>query len=353
MARFIKKRLNKIGTAPGSLIFVGEQKMVAPEIRVIVYSADHIEEFEQQQLADLPGHLKGDNKVWIDVRGIHDPEYIRQIGELFELHPLLQEAVMNTGQRPMFEEFENCFFMVLKMLQSGGGETIDAEQFSMVVTERVLITFQEKPGDVFEPVRGRLRQVNSRLRQRTVDYLCYALVDTIIDQYVVLIERFGERIEEVEDRIISGPQKDVLQAIYANKQEINFLRKVVRPVRECVLQFIRSESELIHTNTQPFLHNLEPLIMLASESIETYRDLLSDQLNIYETTTAGRLNEIMRVLTIFSVIFIPLTFIAGIYGTNFEYFPELKWQYAYPTFWAVLLGTAGLMVWYFRRKNWL
>ena len=353
MARFLSQRSSKIGKAPGSLIFVGQQKMEKPEIKVITYNVDQIQEHEHQSLEDLAAFRQSEDHVWIDVRGIHEPEYIQRIGELFELHPLLQEAVMNTDQRPVFEEYENCLFMVVKMLQNGAEGTIDAEQVSMVVTDKVLITFQEKPGDVFEPVRGRLRLANSRLRQRTVDYLCYALVDTIIDHYVVLIERFGERIEDMEDRITAGPQKDVLTSIYANKREINFLRKVVRPVRECVLAFIKSDSELIDPNTQPFLHNLEPLIILASESIETYRDLLSDQLNIYETTAANRLNEIMRVLTIFSVIFIPLTFIAGIYGTNFEYFPELKWQYAYPTFWAVLVGTAGLMIWYFRRKNWL
>ena len=223
----------------------------------------------------------------------------------------------------------------------------------MVLGKTFLLTFQERPGDVFEPVRDRIRKQKGRIRRVGIDYLAYALLDTIIDNYIVIIERLGEKIEEIEDEILGNPTQDVLARINDYKREMNYLRKAVRPTREFMLQLSRLDSDLIQETTAPFLKDLLDLASQAVDSIDTYRDMLSDHLNIYNTGVSNRLNEIMKVLTIFSAIFIPLTFIAGIYGTNFDNVPELHYRYSYFAMWGVFLSVILAMLRFFRRRCWL
>ncbi len=354
MARFLKKREASKGLAPGSLVFVGDKKVENIRIRVIDYDKDALNEEELKDISKSAKFENTDTVTWINVDGLHDLELMKEIGKIFSIHPLLLEDILNTGQRPKIEEFDNCLFMVLKMLRyDREKQMILAEQLSMVVGKTYLLTFQEKPGDVFEPVRDRIRKQKGRIRITGVDYLSYALLDIIVDNYIHIIEMLGEQIEELEEDVISHPDSILMEKINNFKREMVFLRKSIRPVKEAVVKLSKLDSEFIDDRTIPFLKDLEDHIIQAVESIDTYGDMLSDQLDIYNTGVNNRINDIMRVLTIFAAIFIPLTFIAGIYGTNFEYLPELHFKYSYYIFWGVMITLAVSMIIFFRKKGWL
>lgn len=292
--------------------------------------------------------------TWINVDGLHDVEAIREAGDIFGLHPLLLEDVLNTGQRPKLEEFDDTLFMVVKMLRyDDASGMVLAEQLSMVVGPRFVLTFQEQPGDVFEPVRERLRNRKGRIRSAGSDYLAYALLDSVVDNYIYIIERIGEEIEEIESEVLESMDPDLIGEIGRLKREMSFLRKAVRPAREAILKLSKIDTDLIDDGTVAFLKDLLDISSQATEAIETYREMLSDALNMYNSAVSNRMNDIMKVLTIFAAIFIPLTFIAGIYGTNFEYLPELHYRYGYFVFWGVMIAVAGAMLYYFRKKGWL
>ncbi len=343
-----------MGQAPGELIFIGKQKVQESTIRIIDYDQDNLsEEYLQDINEGLP--FKDTSSVtWLNVYGLHDSELIRSVGAGFGLHPLVLEDISNTGQRPKMEEYDDYLFFVLKLMRYDEKEgKIHSEQLSMVLGKTFLITFHERPADVFEPVRDRIRKHKGRIRKVGIDYLAYALLDTIVDNYIFIIERLGEHIEDIEDEILESPTQDVLARINAYKREMNYLRKSIRPTKEFLLQLNRLDSDLVQEQTMPFLKDLLDLASQAVEVVDTYREMLSDHLNIYNTGISNRLNEIMKVLTIFSAIFIPLTFIAGIYGTNFEHLPELHYRYSYFVFWGVMLAVALIMVRFFKRRNWL
>ena len=286
--------------------------------------------------------------------GLHDLSTMKEIGQTFDLHPLLVEDILNTGQRPKLEVFDNCLFIVLKMIRyEKEKQMIVNEQLSMVLGDTFLLTFQEQPGDVFEPVRERIRNQKGRIRGSGIDYLAYALLDTVVDNYIFIIEKLGEKIEDIEEEVLEKADAGVMEKINIFKREMNFLRKSIRPAREAIIQLSKLDSELIREQTIPFLKDLQDLITHAAEAIDTYRDMLSDQLNLYNSVTSNRLNDIIKVLTIFAAIFIPLTFIAGIYGTNFEYLPELHYKYSYFVFWGVIIIVAAVMLLFFKKKKWL
>lgn len=354
MARFFKKREANKGLAPGSLVFIGNQKVEELRMRVIDYDKTKLDEMELKNIHEGAEYKKTNTVTWINVDGLHDTNKIKQIGDTFELHPLLLEDILNTAQRPKIEEFDNCIFIVVKMMRYDDEKNvIHAEQLSMVLGNTFLLTFQEQPGDVFEPVRERIRKQKGRIRVAGIDYLAYALLDTVVDNYIYIIERLGEQIEDIEEEILDNPESAVMEKINTFKREMNFIRKSVRPTREAIIHLSRLDSDLINESTTPFLKDLEDLITQATEAIDTYREMLSDQLNMYNSNVSNRMNDIMKVLTIFAAIFIPLTFIAGIYGTNFEYLPELRFKYSYFVFWGVMLMVAFSMLIFFRRKKWL
>ncbi len=354
MARFLKKKNASIGQAPGSLIFIGTQKLDQPLVRVIDYDKSSLQEMDISDLGQSVKFKETPTVTWLNIYGLHDTEFIKQIGSIFGLHPLILEDILNTGQRPKMEEYDEHLFFVLKMLRfDKEKEVIISEQLSMILGEKFLITFQEQPGDVFEPVRERIRKQKGRIRGTGIDYLAYALLDTIVDNYMVIVERIGGKIEDIEDEILADPTLEVLEKINNYKREMNYLRKSIRPAREFILQLAKLDSELISEQTTPFLKDLQDLIIQTTEVIDTYREMLSDHLNIYNTGISNKLNEIMKILTIFAAIFIPLTFIAGIYGTNFEYLPELRFKYSYYVFWGVMILVAAIMLRFFKRKGWL
>ena len=354
MARFFKKREQNKGLAPGSLVFIGNNKVEKLLIRIIDYDKNKILEDELKQIAQGKEFVKSNTVTWINIDGLHDLEIIKEIGETFDLHALLLEDILNTGQRPKLEEFDNCLFFVLKMLRfDDEKQLIISEQLSLVLGSTFLLTFQEQKGDVFEPVRDRIRKQKGRIRIAGIDYLAYALLDTVVDNYIYIIERMGEQIEDIEEEILSGQDSTVMEKIINFKREMNFLRKSIRPAREAITQLARLDSDLIHEDTFPFLKDLQDLITQASEAIDTYRDMLSDQMEMYNSSISNKMNDIMKVLTIFAAIFIPLTFIAGIYGTNFEYVPELHFRYSYFILWGVMILVALIMLLFFKRKKWL
>ena len=354
MARFLKKREASIGQDPSELVFIGEQKVQETTIRLIDYDLEHLKE---QDLLDIQSGLsyKETNTItWININGLHDMDLIKEIGTGFGLHPLVLEDIVNTGQRPKMEDYDDYLFFVLKMMRyDPANQKLKNEQLSIVLGKTFLLTFQERPGDVFEPVRERIRKRKGRIRRVGIDYLAYALLDTIVDNYIFIIERLGEQIEEIESEILSNPSQQVLYRINTFKREISYMRKTIRPAKDFVLQLSRLDSDLIHEQTHPFLKDLLDLATQAVEIVDTYREMLSDHLDIYNTSVSNRLNEIMKVLTIFSAIFIPLTFIAGIYGTNFEYLPELHYRYSYLVFWGILIAVALTMIKFFKRRSWL
>ena len=354
MARFFKKREETKGLSPGSLVFVGNKKVENARIRVIDYDGSQLKENELKEIAEGAEFKRTNTVTWINVDGLHDLSLMKEIGDTFELHPLLLEDILNTGQRPKLEEFENCLFLVVKMLRyDKEKQMIISEQLSMVLGQTFLLTFQEQPGDVFEPVRKRIRKQNARIRASGIDYLAYALLDCVVENYVFIVERLGEQIEDMEEEVLKKADSAVMEKINAFKHEMNFIRKTVRPAREAIIQLSKLDSEMIHDQTIPFLKDLQDLVTQAAEAIDVYRDMLSDHLNLYNSVVGNRMNDIMKVLTIFAAIFIPLTFIAGIYGTNFEYLPELKFKYSYFVFWGVMIFVAAAMLLFFRKKKWL
>lgn len=354
MARFFKKREESKGLAPGSLVFIGDKKVENIRIQVIDYDKSKLNESQLEDISQGKEFRATQTVSWINIYGLHDLNFVKKLGEIFELHPLLLEDVLNTDQRPKMEEFDNCLFLVLKMLRYDKEQKIIvSEQLSLIMGSTWLITFQEQPGDVFEPVRDRIRKQKGRIRATGTDYLTYALLDTVVDNYISIIERFGDQIEDIENEVLSDPKPAVMEKISQFRGEMNYLRKTIRPVREALIQLLKSDSEFVQDKTIPFIKDLLDLTTQATEAIDTYREMLSDQLNIYNSSISNRMNEIMKVLTIFAAIFIPLTFIAGIYGTNFEYLPELHFKYSYFIFWGVMITVAIVMLGYFKRKGWL
>jgi magnesium transporter len=354
MARFLKSSESIAGKAPDDLVFVGNQKLENSIIRVIDYNSERIEEIEAGTSEECRRFINTDTITWISVYGLHDLHLIQEIGKDFGIHPLALEDITNTGQRPKFEEYDNMIYLVLKLLIfDQESEIVRSDQLSVVFGENFLISFHEKPIDLFFPLRERIRKHKGRIRKSGPDYLAYALLDVVVDNYMLAIEGIGSRIEDIEDAVLENPNQEVLNQITRYKREVNYLRKTIRPARELIVHLSKNDSELIQEHTLPFWKDLLGLTTQATEVLDSYREMLSDHLNIYNTSTSNKLNEIMKVLTIFAAIFIPLTFIAGIYGTNFEYLPELQFKYSYFIFWGIMISVAGIMVRFFKKKGWM
>ena len=354
MARFIKDRSNASGKAPGSLIFIGRKKMEKPVIRLMDYDSKHLEEKELQNIEECRPCLQTDSVSWINIYGIHDLEMMQQISELFGYSPLFMEDLLNTDQMPKYEDGADYDAFILKMLHYDEQEDqIQAEQLTLVLGKNYVLTLQEQTGDVFNPVRERIRNNKGRVRLNDNDYLAYALLDTLVDHYIVLVETIGRKIEELETQIFRDPDAKVAQQIYHHKTELSFLRKNIRPVKEVMNHLLKSDNHLFQEKNLTFLNDLNDLVNQATEAIELYNGMVSDQLNIYNTQVSNRMNQVMKTLTIFASIFIPLTFIAGIYGMNFEHMPELGYKYSYLIFWVVILIIAISLLRYFRKKKWL
>jgi magnesium transporter len=353
--RFIKKVSRKIGLSPGALVHVGKKKIEKVRIRLIDYDEVQLQEKEPKTIEDCFPFKDLPTVTWVNIDGLHDIEIMEKIGKHFGLHPLVLEDILNTEQRPKLEDFDDYIFVVLKMLHYDESEgEIRAEQISIILGSNFVLSFQERVGDIFNPLRERIRNAKGRVRKMGPDYLAYGLLDAIVDNYFVVLEKLGEQIEGMEEELVTNPTPETLQKIHNLKREMIFLRKSVWPLREVVSRLERGESPLIKEATGIYLRDVYDHTIQVIDTIETYRDMLSGMLDIYLSSISNRMNQVMKVLTIIATIFIPLTFVAGIYGMNFEYMPELKWHWFYPkAFWLVMLGVAALMLVYFRRKRWL
>ena len=354
MTRFVKKQKQEIGLSPDDLIFRGKQKADSVLLRVIDFDADNLEENALDTVTDVLKYQKKPTVTWFNIDGLHNKTIMEEIAKGFQLENLVLAEVMDIHARPRIQEHSNCILISLKMLQSDEDTgIISVENLSIIITESVLISFQEKKGDVFEPVRERIRNQKKRIRNGGTDYLAFALLDIVIDNYIYIIGVLGEKIETLEETLLLEPRKSVIDEIYTYKRELNFLRKSIKPAKEMILTLSKLESEFIDEKTYFHFKELLENINQATDSSETYRDILSDQLNIYHTTISSKLNDIMKFLTIFSVIFIPLTFVAGIYGTNFDVLPELHYKYSYFIMLGVMLSIVIGMLIYFRKRKWL
>ena len=354
MSRFTKKVSHKIGLPPGSLVHVGEKRTETVSIEIIDYDENQVLEKKAVDVEECFPFKDQPTVTWINIDGIHQTDIIEKIGNHFDLHPLILEDIMSTAQRPKMEDFGHYIYIVLKMLQLEDGDSeIKAEQISLIVGSNFVISFQETQGDVFDHVRERIRSGKGRIRKMKSDYLAYALMDAIVDQYFVILEKLGDRIELMEDELLVSPTPETLHEIHSLKSEMIFLRKSVWPLREVISGLERGESSLIQESTVIYLKDVYDHTIQVIDSIETFRDMLSGMLDIYLSSISNKMNEVMKVLTIIATIFIPLTFVAGIYGMNFEYMPELSWRLGYPMFWVVIISVGISMIFYFKRKQWL
>ena len=354
MARFIKKQKHEIGLAPDELLFRGLKKSEEVTIRVIDFDAQKLEENALKEVAEIQKYQDEKTVTWLNIDGLHNPVLMREIAQVFELDDLVLANVMNTTARPAVFEHDNCILISIKMLQLNEDTgLISVENLSLILTKSVLISFQETKGDVFEPIRERIRKKKKRIRNGWTDYLAFALLDIVIDNYIYIIGVLGEKIEVLEEHLGQNqPNTSVIKKINAYKRELNFIRRNIRPAKEMILALSKMESEYIYESTYVHYKELLDNINQANDSSDSYREILTDQLNLYHTTISSKLNDIMKFLTIFSVIFIPLTFIAGIYGTNFEVLPELHFKYSYFIMLGVMLALAIAMLIYFKRRKW-
>ena len=347
------RKNQKVGMPPGSLVYTGEREVETVRISVIDYDGENLRE-ETVDSADKLAPLREEPTVtWINVEGLHDVKVIEAVGKCFGLHSLVLEDVLSIDQRPKLEDYDDYLYLVVKMLNYDEEKrALESEQVSLVLGRGFVISFQEKPGDVLEPVRERIRGRKGRIRARGADYLAYSLVDCIVDNYFLLLEKFGETFEKMEADLMNKPTTRLLRHLHLVKREMVFLRRSVYPMREAVSRFERSESVLIADSTRPFVRDAYDHTIEVIETLETFRDMLGGMFDLYLSSISNRMNTTMQFLTLVATIFIPLTFVAGIYGMNFEHMPELKWRYGYPTVMGLMLVIgAGLAV-HFRRKRW-
>ena len=352
--RQTKRTSKKAGLPPGTLVYTGERKLESVRITVIDYDEGSFQEKQVPKIEDCFEFKKTPTVSWINIDGLHDIEIIEKIGKHYDFHPLVLEDILHTGQRPKFEDLESYIFIVLMMPRfDDESQAIISEQVSLVLGSNYVISFQENIGDVFEQIRERIRNAKGRIRKMGSDYLMYTLLDAIVDSYFGILEKLGEKIESMEEKLVSDPTEKMLQHIHNMKREMIYLRKSVWPLRELINGVERSESDLIQDTTGAYLRDVYDHTIQVIDTVESFRDMVSGMLDIYLSSISNRMNAVMKVLTIIATIFIPLTFVAGIYGMNFENMPELKWRYGYFGVWIIMLIITGCMLFYFRRKKWL
>ena len=353
MKKIIKGRTKKIGLPPGTLIHIGERKVDKVKIIVIEYNKTQYNEKEIETIEECFPLKDKDTVTWINITGVSRTDIIKNIGKQLNLHPLVLEDIVNTDQRSKMESFEDYIFIVLKIpFYDEQNSEIKIEQVSLVLGSNFVISFQEIENPIFNPVKERLKNPKSSIRKYGADYLAYCLIDIIIDNHFSIIENLEKDVESIEEDLSMNPSKETLQAIHKLKREMIFLRNSVWPLREVISSLERTESELIKKTTEIYLRDAYDHTIQVIESIETLREMITGMLDVYLSSVSNQLNKIMMLLTIIGTIFIPLTFITGIYGMNFKYMPELYWRWSYPLVLFVMLIIGISMLIYFKRKKW-
>ena len=344
----------KSGLPPGSLVHVGEVHTHEHKISVINYNKSTLKKHTIKSIEELLPYKTTDTITWVIVDGLKDVSIIDAIGQHFGIHVLVLEDILNTHQRPKFEEFDGYLYIVIKAISLGNDDfNVEYEQISLLILNNFVFTFMEKPDALFDPILNRLDNDKSQIRNLGPDYLAYIIMDTVVDEYFALQDAFDELIESVEDKLLSDPSTQTLSIIQKIKRELIFLRRTVSPLRELLAAIQRSESPLLNEKTRRYFGDIYDHAIRIIEAIESYRDLIAGMLDIYLSSVSNKMNETMKVLTVFASIFIPLTFIAGVYGMNFEYMPELKWRWGYPALWFIFIGVSVFLLRFFKKKKWL
>lgn len=354
MADSISTPSDKAGMPPGSLVHVGEFQAAASILSVTDYSKDHIDELVVDSLDEIVKLKFSDSVTWVNVDGLKNIQLVESIGQAFDIHPLVLEDILNTHQRAKLEEHDGYLYIVLKGLSlENDGFAVNYEQISILVFKNFIFTFKEKADGLFQPLKVRLSSGKGRIRSLGSDYLAYTILDTIVDQNFILLESLDETVDAIEEELLKSPTQGTLASIQGIKRELITIRRAVSPLRELLSAILRSESSLIHKKNHIYFRDVHDHVLRITESIESYRDILTGLLDIYVSSISNKMNEVMKVLTVFATIFIPLTFIAGIYGMNFEYMPELKVRWAYPALWVAFISITVVLLVYFKRKKWL
>ncbi|MCW3083947.1 MAG: magnesium transport protein CorA [Bacteroidetes bacterium] len=348
----LASEIANVGAPPGTVVYYGEDRSEKVRITLIEYNEERFVEKEFYSFQDCIDHVDSSMVKWINVDGIHNAELIERIGKHFGIHPLTLEDIVNTNQRAKFEDYDNYVVAIMKMIYYE--KEMCSEQLSVVLMKGMVISFQEaQGGDAFDLIRNRIRQGKGRIRKMGADYLAYALIDAVVDCYFTILERIGDKIELLEEELITEPSKETLQQLHYMKREMIFVRKAVWPMRELINNMERSETELIVPSTDIYLRDVHDHTIRVIDTVETFRDLLSGMMDIYLSSVSNKMNEIMKVLTIITTIFVPVTFIAGVYGMNFDNMPELHSRYGYFMTCGVMLLMIVLLIYYFRRRKWL
>jgi len=355
MADAMRKRSAKAGLPPGTLVHIGAKKVGKSRIRIMDYDENSVREKDKAVVEECFPFRDTESVTWIDIEGLQDIGLLDRLGSSYGLHPLILEDILNTDQRPKLDDMDSYMYVVLKMLDyDPDSPDIISEQVSIVFGPNFVISLQEgREGDLFEPLRERIRGGKGRIRKMGPDYLAYSLLDTIIDRYFLILEKFAEQIETLEEKLVSDPGPETLRQIHHLKREMIFLRKSVWPLREVIYGLEKSDSDLIRPGTKIFLRDIYDHAVHIIDSIETYREMLSSMLDIYLSSVSNRMNQVMKVLTVIATIFMPLTFLAGVYGMNFKYMPEIGWRWGYPLILFIMLGVGAVMLYFFKKKNWL
>ena len=344
----------QIGQVPGALVYTGNKSDNKLHLHAFDYNDDEYKEADLPTVEDAFNFKDSETVTWFNLNGLNFIDQIEKIGQHYNLHPLILEDIVNTTQRPKIDEYKDYFFIVLKMMYYDETETIVSEQVSMVMGKNYVLTFQEAEGDVFDGLRERIRHKKGRIRGEGSDYLLYALIDAIVDHYYAIIETMGNKIEDLEDELFTGlTQEEISQQIQDLKREILKLRRAIFPLREIINRLEKSEGSLIEEKTTHYFRDVYDHVIQVTENIDIYREMIWSLMDMYMTSISNKMNEVMKVLTIMATIFIPLTFIAGVYGMNFKNMPELDSQDGYYVVWVVMIAIFIGMIIYFKRKKWL
>ncbi len=349
-----KSRVSKkIGLPPGSLIYLGEKKVEKVTIKVTEYDEANAETYEIKSVEEIDPFTDTPQVTWVSVCGLHETDFLKQVGERFKVHPLVLEDILNTDTRPKIEITDDYLFIVMKMLTYNAEHKIlETEQVSFILGKTFLFSFSERSDEIFNPIKERISSQLGRIRKRGSDYLLYALMDIVVDNYFLALEKIEERIELLDDEIINTPNKSQIESIYNLRNLLLLIRRSIWPSREIVNQLIKDDSELLNESIEPYLRDLYDHTIHITESIEQQREVTNGLMEIYLSMMSNKMNEVMKVLTVIATIFIPLTFIVGIYGMNFHYMPELEWPWAYFAVWGVMLAVVIAMIFYFKKKDW-
>ena len=354
MKRLFGKASKKAGMPPGTLVFVGERKSDESSIKVIDYDESELQEWKESTVEECLRLKETSTVSWINVDGLIDVEIIKRLGEGFGIHPLVMEDILNTSQRPKMEEYDDHMYLIMRILSFDSEEArIESEQISIVLRSNCVITFQEREGDCFDNIRARIKESKGRIRKMGSDYLAYALMDSIIDNYFMVMEAIGDQIEDIDMKVSSGVMEDTPKVINSLKRQMLIMRRSLWPLRDVINNMSRNESGLIQEDTRLFIRDIYSHTIELIETLETFREVLSGLLDMHMSAMSNRMNEVMKTLTIIATIFIPLTFIVGIYGMNFANMPELSWKWGYYVTCVIMIAIALSLLVFFRRKKWL